>query len=57
MKAFNTFATNSPRYSQYQSPRMPSSNLLNPSNADSREQELLKTAHFVRDTFKKIPSA
>ena len=57
MKPFNTFAANSPHHSQYPSPRIPSSTLMNPSNTDSREQDLQKTAHFIRDTFKKIPSA
>jgi hypothetical protein len=57
MKAFNTFTTNSPVHSQFQSPKQPSATFMFTSEADSRNQEHQKTAHFIRDTIKKIPSA
>lgn len=56
MKTFNTFAHNSPSYSQYQSPKPPSSNYFATSDVDSRHLEQQKTAHFIRNTIKKIPS-
>ena len=56
MKAFNTFTTNSPSHYPFHSPKIPSATALFASEADSRHQEQQRTAHFVKDTIKKIPS-
>lgn len=57
IKAFNTFTTNSPTHTQFQSPKPLSPHYMATSEADSRNLEHQRTAHFIRDTIKKIPSA
>ena len=57
MKQFSTFAANSPIHSSYHSPKANSHTIRFPSNAESREHEQQKTAHFIKGSMPKIPNA